>query len=99
MTVETGLTSTGRGGFTPASRVLLTLAAATIAVAGLYFSRGVIAPLAIAALVVMVSHPVRHPLLRRGVPSAVATAAVIALAYLILVIMGVRLIVAVSQFV
>ena len=89
----------GRGGFTPASRVLITLAAATIAVAGLYLSREVSGPLLIAALVVMVSHPVRHPLQRRGVPAPLATAAVIALAYLILVIMGVLLIIAVTQFV
>jgi len=87
------------GGFSPASRVLLTLAAATIAIAGLYLARGPIGTLAIAALVVMVAHPVRHRLQRRGVPSPVATAAVIAVAYLILLIMGVLLIIAVSQFV
>ena len=88
-----------RGGFSPASRVLLTLAAATITVAGLYLARGVIGTLAIAALVVMVAHPVRHLLERRRVPSPVATAAVIAVAYLILLIMGLLLIIAVSQFV
>ena len=87
------------GGFSPASRVLLTLAAATIAIAGLYLARGPIGTLDIAALVVMVAHPVRHRLQRRGVPSPVATAAVIAVAYLILLIMGVLLIIAVSQFV
>ena len=43
------------GGFSPASRVLLTLAAATIAIAGLYLARGPIGTLAIAALVVMVA--------------------------------------------
>jgi predicted PurR-regulated permease PerM len=90
---------TGRSGFSPASRVLLTLAAAAITIAGLYLSRGVIAPFAIAALVVMVSHPLRRPLERRGVPAPVATAAVIAAAYLILLIMGLLLIIAVSQFV
>lgn len=89
----------GRVGFAPASRVLITLAAAALTVAGLYLSRGVIAPLAVAALVVMVSHPVRHPLLRRGVPAPLATAAVIALAYLILIIMGTLLLIAVAQFV
>jgi predicted PurR-regulated permease PerM len=88
-----------RGGFSPASRVLLTLAAATITIAGLYLARGVIGTLAIAALVVMVAHPVRHRLERRGVPSPVATAAVIAVAYLILLIMGLLLIIAVAQFV
>lgn len=88
-----------RVGFSPASRVLMTLAAAAIAIAGLWLARGVIAPFAIAALVVMVAHPVRRPLERRGVPSGVATAAVIAGAYLILIVMGTLLIIAVSQFV
>jgi AI-2 transport protein TqsA len=88
-----------REGFSPASRVLLTLAAATITIAGLHLARGPIGTLAIAALVVMVAHPVRHLLERRKVPSAVATAAVIAVAYLILLIMGLLLVIAVSQFV
>lgn len=88
-----------RGGLSPASRVLLTLAAAVITIAGLYLARDVIGPLAVAALVVMVAHPVRRPLERRGVPSWLATAAVTAVAYLILVIMGLLLIIAVAQFV
>jgi AI-2 transport protein TqsA len=95
----TGPDLSDRRGFSPASRVLLTLAAATVAIAGLHMARGVTAPLAIAALVVMVAHSVRVPLERRGVPSAVATAAVIAVAYLILLVMGVLLLIAVSQFV
>jgi AI-2 transport protein TqsA len=86
-------------GFSPASRVLLSLAAATVTIAGLYLARGVIGPLAIAALVVMVAHPLRQPLLRRGAPSALATAAVVAVSYLILIIMGTLLIVAVAQLV
>ncbi|HYI57291.1 MAG TPA: AI-2E family transporter [Microlunatus sp.] len=96
---HTGPALSGRQGFSPASRVLLTLAAATVAIAGLHMARGVIAPLAIAALVVMVAHSARRPLDRRGVPSAVATAAVIVVAYLILLVMGVLLLIAVSQFV
>ena len=87
------------GGFSPASRVLLTLAAAAITIAGLHLARAPIGTLAIAALVVMVAHPVRHLLERRKVPSPVATAAVIAVAYLILLIMGLLLVIAVSQFV
>ena len=92
-------TTASRAGFAPASRVLLTLAAATIAIAGLYLARGVIGPLAVAALVVMVAHPARRPLERRGCPAPLATGVVIVLAYLILVIMGTLLIVAVAQFV
>ena len=99
MTSEDSSQRSGRVGFTPASRVLLTLAAATIAVWGLYKSQGVIAPLTIAALVVMVSHPLRHVLQRRGAPAWLGTAAVIAMSYLILLIMGTLLIIAVAQFV
>ena len=99
LTPSPTLAAWGTQNISPASRVLLTLAAATITIAGLYLARGVIGTLAIAALVVMVAHPVRHRLERRGVPSPVATAAVIAAAYLILLIMGLLLIIAVSQFV
>lgn len=99
--MESGQTvpASGGRGFSPASRVLLTLAAATVTIAGLFLARGVIGPFAIAALVVMVAHPVRRPLERRGVPAAAATAAVIVVAYLILLIMGSLLIIAVAQFV
>ena len=96
---STGREVASHTGLSPASRVLLTLATATITIAGLYVARGVIGPIAIAALVVMVAHPVRRPLERRGVPSWLATAAVIVVAYLILVVMGTLLVVAVAQFV
>lgn len=91
--------SAGRAGLSPASRVLLTLAAATITIAGLYLAQGVIGPLAVAALVVMVAHPIRRPLERRGIPSWLATAAVVVAAYLILVVMGLLLVIAVAQFI
>ena len=91
--------ATAAGGFSPASRFLLTLAAATITITGLYLSRGVVGPFAIAALVVMVAHPLRRPLQVRGVPAPLATAVVIVVAYLILLVMGVLLLVAVGQFV
>ena len=54
--------STSRAGLSPASRVLVTLAAAAITIAGLWLARGVIGTVAIAALVVMVAHPLRHRL-------------------------------------
>ncbi|MDN5762077.1 MAG: AI-2E family transporter [Microlunatus sp.] len=88
-----------RAGFSPASRVLITLAATTVAIVGLHLGRELIGPFAVGALVVLVAHPVRFPLERRGVPSAVATAAVIAVAYLILIVIGALVVVAVAQFV
>lgn len=84
--------------FSPASRVLITVAAAVVAVVGLSLGRGVVGPFAVAAVLVIVAHPIRTHLLVRRVPAALATAAVIALAYLILLVIGVLLIVAASQF-
>lgn len=92
-------TTIERRGLNPATRVLLTLAAAVLTVAGLYVARGVIGPLAVAALVVMVAHPLRRPLERRGVPASLATLTVVVAAYLILIIMAALLLVAVVQFV
>ena len=82
----------------PASSVLITVAAAVVAVVGLSLGRGVIGPFAVAAVLVIVAHPVRTSLLSRKVPALLATAAVIAVAYLILLVIGVLLIVAASQF-
>jgi predicted PurR-regulated permease PerM len=65
-------------------RVLLGLAAAVVVLAGLSFARELVGPLAIAAVIVIVCHPVRHPLERLGWPKWAATTAVITVAYLIL---------------
>jgi predicted PurR-regulated permease PerM len=99
MAVTRPVPGSRRAEFSPASRVLITLAATTVAIIGLYLGRDLIGPFAIAALVVLVAHPVRFPLERKGIPSALATAAVIAVAYLILIVMGVLVIVSVAQFV
>ncbi len=68
----------------PALRVLLGLAAAVVALAGLSFAREIVGPLALAAVIVIICHPVRHPLERRDWPSWAATTAVIVVAYLVL---------------
>ena len=86
-------------GLAPASRVLVTVGAAVAVVAGLYAGRSLIGPFAIAALIVMVCHPLRYPLERRGVPSAVATAAVVAGSYLILLVIGGLVLIAVVELV
>ena len=90
---ETTRTST----FSPASRVLITVSAAVVAIVGLSLGRGVVGPFAVAAVLVIVAHPIRTFLLVRRVPAVLATAAVIAVAYLILLVIGVLLIVAASQ--
>ncbi|MET0830690.1 MAG: AI-2E family transporter [Microbacterium sp.] len=75
------------------------LAAAVVALAGLSFARELVGPLALAAVIVIICHPLRHPLERRGWPSWTATTAVIVLAFLILGAMVALLWFASTQFV
>lgn len=83
----------------PSLRTLLTLAAAAIVLAGVYFARELVGPLALAIVLVVICEPVRRPLDRRGWPRWAGTTAVIAVAYLVLLVMGVLLWVAGVQFV
>jgi len=83
----------------PTLRMLLGLAAAVIAFAGLFFARELVGPLVLAAVIVIICHPVRHPLERRGWPRWAATTGVIVVAYLILVVLGLLLFFAGTQFV
>ena len=83
----------------PTLRVLLGLAAAVIALAGLFFARELVGPLVLAAVIVIICHPVRHPLERRGWPRWLATTAVIVVGYLILLVLGLLLFFAGTQFV
>lgn len=71
-------------GLSPALRVLIGLAAAVVALAGLSFAREIVGPLVLGAVIVIIVHPVRGPLERRGLPRWLATTAVIVVAYLIL---------------
>jgi AI-2 transport protein TqsA len=83
----------------PTLRVVIGLAAAVIALAGLYLARELVGPLVLAAVIVIICHPVRHPLERRGWPRWAATTVVIAVAYLILLVLGALLFFAGTQFV
>ena len=83
----------------PSLRTLIGLAAAVIALAGMYFGRELIGPLALAAVIVIIVQPTREPLVRRGWPSWLATTAVIAFAYVILAVMALLLVFAGAQFV
>ncbi|WP_157000837.1 AI-2E family transporter [Agromyces laixinhei] len=89
----------GRGTLAYGSRVLITLAAAVVVFAGVWFARDILAPAAVAAVVVIIAHPLRRPLERRGWPGWLATTAVIVLAYAILAILGTLLVVASAQFI
>ncbi|MCD5345607.1 AI-2E family transporter [Agromyces sp. S2-1-8] len=84
----------GRG-----SRVLIALAAAVVLFVGVWFARDLLAPAALAAVVVIIAYPVRRPLERAGWPVWLASTAVIVVAYLILAVLAVLLVYAVGQFV
>lgn len=82
----------------PMLRTLLGLAAAVVALAGVAFARDLIGPLALAAVIVIICHPVRFPLERWGWPRWAATTGVIVVAYLILGILAFLLFFAGVQF-
>ncbi|QAY74868.1 AI-2E family transporter [Agromyces protaetiae] len=79
--------------------MLVALAAAVVVFAGVWFARDLLAPAALAAVVVVIAEPVRRPLQRRGLPVWVASTVVIVVAYLILAFIAVLLVYASAQFV
>ncbi|MCP2370485.1 putative PurR-regulated permease PerM [Agromyces terreus] len=81
------------------TRRLIAIAAAVIALVGVWLARDVLGPIAVAAVVVIIAHPVRFPLERRGWPRWLATSVVVALAWAILAVLAVLLVVASAQFV
>jgi predicted PurR-regulated permease PerM len=82
----------------PSLRLLLTLAAAAIVLAAVYFSRELVGPLALGVVLVVICEPVRRVFDRRGRPKWMGTTAVIVVAYLVLIVMGLLLWLAGSQF-
>ncbi|MFF2388452.1 AI-2E family transporter [Agromyces sp. NPDC058104] len=88
-----------RAALAPGTRTLLTLAAAVVVFAGVWFARDLLAPAAVAAVVVIISSPVRRPLERAGWPVWLASTAVIVVSYLILAVLAVMLVYAAAQFV
>ena len=82
----------------PGVKVLLALAASVIVLAGVYFARELVGPLALGVVLVVICEPVRRPLDRRGWPRWAGTTAVIVVAYLVLGLMGLLLWVAGVEF-
>lgn len=74
------------------------LATTVVVLAGVYFARSLIGPLALGIVLVVICEPVRRPLDRRGWPRWAGTTAVILVAYLVLAVMGVLLWVGGVQF-
>lgn len=85
--------------FGPTLRVLLGLAAAVVVLAGMHAGRELVGPLVLGAVIVIICHPLRYPLERRGWPRWAATTAVIVLGYLILAFLALLLFFAGVQFV
>jgi len=82
----------------PSLRTLIGLAAAVVVLAGVFFARELVGPLALAIVLVVICEPVRRPLERKGWPRWTGTTAVIVVAYLVLVVMGALLWLAGTQF-
>lgn len=85
-------------GLAPSTRTLLFLSAAVVVLAGVHAAREVLAPLFLAAVLVIIVHPIRHPLEHRGWNRAAATTVVIVVVYLILLVLIAMLTFAGIQF-
>ncbi|MGB4137081.1 MAG: AI-2E family transporter [Microbacterium sp.] len=85
-------------GMSPTLRIVSILAASVIALAGLHAARDLFAPLALAAVLVIICHPLRHPLERAGWPRWAATTAVIVIGYVVLAALAALLVYAGVQF-
>jgi len=81
------------------THVLVVLACATIALAGAWLLRDVIAPLAVALVVVVICSPASSALVRRGWPRGLGVTAIILLAYSVLLTMGALVWIAGVQFI
>ncbi|GAA1701974.1 AI-2E family transporter [Microbacterium sediminicola] len=82
----------------PMLRVLGGLAAAVVVLVGLSWASEIVGPIALAAVLVIICHPLHRPLQRWGWPRWAATTAVIIVAYVILAVMALLLYFAGVQF-
>ncbi|RXZ47155.1 AI-2E family transporter, partial [Agromyces binzhouensis] len=79
-------------------RGAVTVIAALLVLVALWLGRELVAPVALALVLVVIVHPIRHPLERRGWPRWAATTVVIAVAYLILAMLAALLVFAGVEF-
>jgi AI-2 transport protein TqsA len=82
----------------PDVRTAVIVIALLLALAAMWVAREIVAPLALAAVLVIIVHPIRHPLQRRGWPRWAATMVVVAVAYLILAVLAALLVFAGFEF-
>lgn len=83
----------------PAIRILLILAASVVALGGLWLSRDVFGPVAIAAVIVIICYPIGPAIARTGAPRWVGTVGVILLSYVVLAVLALLLAFAVTEFI
>lgn len=97
---DDGVPETGAvpGAASPGVRTLVLVIAVLAALVALWFAREIVAPLALAAVLVIIVHPIRHPLVRRGWPRWLATTVVITVAYLIIAFLAALLVFAGYEF-
>jgi len=91
--------ATERATIPPAIRILLVLAAGVVTLGGLWLSRGLIGPLAIAAVIVIICYPLGPAIARAGAPRWVGSTGVILLAYVVLAVLALLLTFAITEFV
>jgi predicted PurR-regulated permease PerM len=97
MTGDTG-GGAAAGAPAPSVRTAVIVIALLLALAAMWVAREIVAPLALAAVLVIIVHPIRHPLERRGWPRWAATTVVVAVAYLILAVLAALLVYAGFEF-
>ncbi|GMA32674.1 AI-2E family transporter [Litorihabitans aurantiacus] len=73
------------------NRILVGLAAAVVTLVGLHLGREFLGPLLLAAVIVVICHPARHPFDRAGWPRWVGTTVVVVMAYVILAVLALLL--------
>ncbi|QBE48924.1 AI-2E family transporter [Leucobacter triazinivorans] len=79
-------------------RILVAIAAAAVALVGVHLMRDIVTPLLLALIVVITVHPVRRRLIARSAPPWLAAAAVIAIAWSVLLAMLVLSVAIVGMF-
>ena len=78
--------------------VALTIGGLSVAAFALGAARGIVGPVALAAVLVICVSPIKHALTRRGVPTGLATGAVIGSTFVLLALFVGSLVLALAQF-